>query len=292
MMVDATMSDDELLSGTALLKRVEDFLRGHVPLLAHVNVSMVKDGQVRVIAMRCHAIEALADFLSDHVKIAVLGHQHDIVLVVSNVVLLGGNVSWLKQHDARGREIDITTWKETIEVKNGVDIGPHDVAALVDEYFDEMVASKASKRAWWLCYFTRRPAQKGKIGEICMYYLNIVEIVVNGLMHDETCRDSTRGTAMRLAEELEKKVIEEDAVDEGFLVPVKNVWIVDKLRMESKQKDKIIEDQASALSEKDKALSEKDKILSEKDRAIAKERKEKHALAKENAALKKRLGLK
>jgi len=260
--VDKAMSDDELLSGTALLERVEAFLLGHVPLLAHVNVSMVEDGQVRVIAMRCHAIEALADFLSDHVKIAVLAHQHDVVLVVGNVVLLGGDVSWLKQRNAHGREIDITTWKETIEVKNGVDLGPHDVATIVDEYFEEMVASKASKRAWWLCYFTRRPSPKGKITQICMYYLNIVEITVDGLMDDEACRDSTRGTAMRLAEELEKKVIEEDAVDEGFLVPVKNVWIVDKLRME----------RDAAVQEKDAlqiALDEKDAVLEEKDKIIA-----------------------
>jgi hypothetical protein len=268
------MPDDELLSGTDLLDRLGEFFRGNKNLLKQIKISVSASERVRVVVMRCQAIEALAGFLADRVKVAVLAHQHDIVLAIGNVALLGGETSWLKRHDARGREIDITTWKDTIEVKNGVDITARDLPMLVNEYFDEMLSSKASKRTWWLCFLLRRPEPKGKIGEVCMYYLAIVEIAVAGLTGDDACRVSLGGEAMHVAEELEKRIVTEDAVEEGFLVPVKNVWIVDKLRMESKQKDK-------ALAEKDKALAEKVKALAEKD-------KETQRLARENAELKKR----
>jgi len=283
-MVDATMADDELLSGTALLEKIEDFLRGFVPLPEHLKISVVSDIGVRAIAIRCHAIESLADFLADHAKLAVLAHQHDVVLVMGNVALLGGDVSWLKQHDEHGREIDIKTWKETFEVKNGSDIGPRDVAALVGEHFDEMVASKPSKSTWWLCFFTKRPVPKGKLRDVCMYYLNIVEIAAAGLVDDVSCRDSICRKAMRVSEELEKRIIEEDGVDEGFLVPVKNIWIVDKLRME---RDLAIQEKDAlevALQEKENAL---EVALQEKENALAEERAE---YEKTIAELKRRLG--
>ena len=259
-MVDATMVDDELLSGTALLEKVEDFLRGFEPLLDHVKVTVVVGGGARAIAMRCHAIEGLADVLADRAKLAVLAHQHDVILVVGNVVLLGGDVSWLKQHDMDGREIDITTWKDTIEVKSRSDIGPLDVAAFVGDHFDEMVASKESKGTWWLCFLMKRRPPKGTLVVGCMYYLNIVELPTAGLVADEACRESTCNEAMRVSEELEKQVIDENAVDEGFLVPVNNIWIVDKLRMEN---DALKAALKAALEEKDKALEEKDKIIAE-----------------------------
>ena len=230
----AENDDGTLLAGNVLLARVDAFLRENEALLKAVKVSLVEGNIVRVLAMRCRAIEALADFLSDRVKVAVLAHQHDVVLVIGNVILLGGSVSGLKRRDASGREIDITVLRHTIEVKNGIDIRPRDVPRLVDEHFGEIVASAASKKAWWLCYLARRPAQKGKIGEVCMYYLVIVEIPAAKVATrgGEACRVAVGDEAMRLADEIEKKVVSEDGVEEGFLVPVKNVWIVDKLREE------------------------------------------------------------
>ena len=256
---DSTMVNDEsgkLLAGKDMLARVDAYLRENVTLLKAVKVSSVSGSIVRVLAMRCRAIEGLADFLSDKVKVGVLSHQHDVVLVIGNVILLGGKVSGLKRHDARGQEIDITALRQTIEVKNGIDIRPSDVPRLVDEYFGEMLASASSKKAWWLCYFARRPAPKGKIGEVCMYYLVIIEIPVDKVVAcgGEACRVAVGDEAMRLADEIEKKVVAEDEVEEGFLVPVKNVWIVDKLRAELAASKK-------ALATKDEALAAEDKEL-------------------------------
>ncbi len=226
--------DGKLLVGNEMLARVDAFLRDNEALLKAVKISSVEGHIVRVLALRCRAIEGLADFLSDKVKVGVLAHQHDVVLVIGNVILLGGSLPGLKRRDARGQEIDITVLRHTIEVKNGIDICPRDVPRLVDEHFGELVSSASSKHAWWLCYFARRPAPKGKIGDVCMYYLVIIEIPVARVVAcgGEACRAAVGDEAMRLADEIEKKVVAEDEVDEGFLVPVKNVWIVDKLRAE------------------------------------------------------------
>jgi hypothetical protein len=93
-----------------------------------------------------------------------------------------------------------------------------------------------------------------------MYFLNIIEITTAGLVNTE---------AMRVSEELEKQVISEDEVEEGFLVPVKNIWIVDKLRAERDE----------ATKERDEATKERDALQD----ALAEERAK-------NAELKRRLG--
>jgi len=86
---------------------------------------------------------------------------------------------------------------------------------------------------------------------------------------DETCWDLICREAMRVSEELEKQVIDEDAVDEGFLVPVKNIWIVNKLRMEIDALKAVLEEKEKALVEKDKAVAEEREANIEKDRIIA-----------------------
>ncbi len=262
----ANDDDDKLFAGNEMLARVDAFLRENAALLKTVKVSSVEGSIVRVLALRCWGIEGLADFLSDKVKVGVLSHQHDVVLVIGNVILLGGKVSGLKRHDARGQEIDITALRQTIEVKNGIDIRPGDVPRLVDEHFGEMLASAASKKAWWLCFFARRPAPKGKIGEVCMYYLVIIEIPVDKVVAcgGEACRVAVGDEAMRLADEIEKKVVAEDEVDEGFLVPVKNIWIVDKLRAELAASKNELAATKNELATKDKEIERLKKQLSKK----------------------------
>jgi hypothetical protein len=256
----------ELLAGNDMLARVDAYLRKNVDLLKTVKVSSVSGRIVRVLAMRCHAIEGLADFLSDKVKIGVLAHQHDVVLVIGNVILLGGTVSGLKRRDAGGQEIDVTSLRHTIEVKNGINIRPRDVPRLVNEHFAEMLASAESKTAWWLCYFARRPAPKGKIGEVCMYYLVIVEIPVGKVVAcgGEACRVAVGDEAMRLADEIQKKVVAEDEVDEGFLVPVRNIWIVDKLRADLAASKNELAESKNELAAKDKEIERLKQQISKK----------------------------
>ncbi|MHA1730699.1 MAG: hypothetical protein ACTSU5_02095 [Promethearchaeota archaeon] len=75
-----------------------------------------------------------------------------------------------------------------------------------------------------------------------------------------------------LEEELAQKIRVEDGLteDEGFLVPVNNFWIVDKLRVDLKR----------AREEKERALEEKERALEEKEREVAKLRAELEKLKK------------
>ena len=102
-----------------------------------------------------------------------------------------------------------------------------------------------------------------------MYFFNIIDIRTAKLVKSKASRESTCDEAMRVSEEIEKQVIEEDDVDEGFLVPVKNIWIVDKLR-----------------AERDEAINERDETTQKLDEAI-KERDEERAKI---AELKRQLG--
>jgi hypothetical protein len=79
-----------------------------------------------------------------------------------------------------------------------------------------------------------------------------------------------------LPEEVEKEVVKEDDVDDGFLVPVKNIWIVDKLRT----------DLARAEAGQQRAEAEKQQIAKE----LAEQKAANKALRDEIAKLKKRLG--
>jgi len=68
------------------------------------------------------------------------------------------------------------------------------------------------------------------------------------------------------------------------VLPVKNIWIVDRLRA---QKQKLVEDNArieNSIKEQAKVIAEKDEVIAEKDETIADQ-------AKTIAELKKRLGM-
>lgn len=271
------MASDDLLSGDELLVSIERFLKGNEPLLDKIKTISRSGDKVRVLAMRCDAIEALADFLADSMAAGTLESQHDVVLVVGNVVLLNGDRSRLKQKDKDGREIDLVTWKRAIEVKSKRNVAVSDVPDFIKKYYKEIVHDKQSKQAWWLCFFMKRPPAKSHIRPVCKYYLVIVEISARDLTLDKTCRLEISDETMHLVEEVEKQAVEEDDVEEGFLAPVKNIWIVDRLRA---QKQKLVEDNARI----ENSIKEQAKVIAEKDETIADQ-------AKTIAELKKRLGM-
>lgn len=209
---------------------VDGFLAANAGLVRSIKMTESRGGGIIVRAMRCRGIEALAELLEKRAVLATLAHQHDVVLVLTNVVLLGGTLANLKVRAADGTEIDIDDLRGTIELKTAHDIDASRVPELVREHYAEMVASKARKKAWWLCFFERRLAPKGKIGDTCMYYLMLVEIGSRPLKRSAAARAEIEEEAKALTEDVEKRVVKEDDVEEGFLVPVKNIWIVDKLR--------------------------------------------------------------
>ena len=274
-MGDTMTNDDGLLTGDELMAIVDDFLAANAGLVRSIKVAESRGGAVIVRAMRCRGIEALAELLEKRAVLATLAHQHDVVLVFTNVVLLGGTMANLKVRAADGTEIDIDDLRGTIELKTTHDMDASHVPAFVREHYAEMVASKARKKVWWLCFFERRPVPKGKIGEYCMYYLVLIEIGSKRLQRSAAARAEIEEEAKVLTEEVEKKVVKEDDVDEGFLVPVKNIWIVDKLRT----------DLARAEAGQQRAEAEKQQIAKE----LAEQKAANKAMRDEIAKLKKRL---
>nr|MDO8087857.1 hypothetical protein [Candidatus Sigynarchaeum springense] len=268
-------NDDELLAGNELMALVDGFLAANPGLIRSIKMTESRGDGLVVRAMRCRGIEALAELLEKRAVLATLAHQHDMVLVLANVVLLGGNMGNLKVRAADSTEIDIDDLRGTIELKTAHDMDASPVPELVREYHAEMVASKARKKVWWLCFFERRPAPKGKIGDTCMYYLILVEIGSRPLKRSAAARAEIEEEAKALTEDVEKKVVKEDDVEEGFLVPVKNIWIVDKLRGDLER----------AEAEKQRAEAEKQQLAKE----LAEQKAKNKAMQDEIAKLKKRL---
>lgn len=70
--------------------RVAAFFRNNDALQRAVKVAVVERKIVRVLAVRCKATEGLAGLLPDKVKVGVLAHPHDAVLVIVNTISFGG----------------------------------------------------------------------------------------------------------------------------------------------------------------------------------------------------------
>jgi hypothetical protein len=162
------------------------------------------------------------------------------------------------------------------------------VPGFVRQYYLEMVKEKAQKRTWWLCFFMRRRVPKGKIGETCTYYMFLIQVPTERLTRRKGDRDEIESEAKTLVSDVIDKVAsEDDATEEevvdGFLVPVHNVWIVERLREQKTQLQQEVTEQAEALAEKDEALAEKDE-------ALAKAKMDNAEQARIIADLKKQLG--
>ena len=145
--------------------------------------------------MRCSGIEALADFLEDRMTFAALANQHDVVLVIGNVVLLGGTVENLHVRGKDGGERDIDTLHGAIQLKTEHDVNVDDVPTFVRMYYSEMVKEKARNRTWWLCFFMKRRVPKGKLGETCMYYMFLIQVPTARLTRDMGDRDEIESEA-------------------------------------------------------------------------------------------------
>jgi len=177
------------------------------------------------------------------------------------------------------------------------------VADFVRIYYDDMVREKALKRTWWLCFFMRRRIPKGELGQTCMYYLFLIQVPTGRLTTHTGDRDEIETEAKLLVNDVVNRVASEDEdidaeIVDGFLVPVHNVWIVDRLRerkgqlqQEVAEKEAALTEKEAALAEKDAALTEKDKIIAKNDETIAEQAETIAEKDKEIELLKKQLGL-
>ena len=269
-----------------------EFFKDNAALLERVRVMTVRDDGLAVHAVRCDAIEALYAFLHDRIKVAALPGQHDMVLaIMAMVILKDTNASINVRSTAGGPQLDLVSMRKTYELKTACNVGDGDIGPLVAGHLDEMHASHGRKETWLVAFWRHRATPpQGILGGACTEYLFVVEIAARLAGGDPVQRATLTGKVASMVQEVEERACEEDEVIEGFLVPTKNVWIVDKLRRECQVKDEVIAENKEALAEKDEALAEKDEALAEKDEALA---EKDEALAEKDriiAELRRKLG--
>ena len=130
---------------------------------------------------------------------------------------------------------------------------------------------KRVDRAWIIFFEKFRGGASPRVA--CKYLLCWVDIDVTG---NASAHEINKDLVI-LMHKSKATVAENLIVDEDIIIPVDNIMLVEDLERELKEKD-------AALDEKDKVIVNKDKVIIDKDKAI-------DTLSKENAALKKRLGM-
>ncbi|MHA1733934.1 MAG: hypothetical protein ACTSU5_18485 [Promethearchaeota archaeon] len=270
----------ELLSGNAFRDFVLEYFDSVTDWDA-LRVTTTRGNHLAVHFLRCSPFQRLLDLLGNRAYCASLSHQHDVVkflvfqvfhgrqgdLEVRRVVEdPGGGPPRVRWHDIE------THLGKAVEVKTMNRVGDDRLPEFLDAHLGEVVARAGEVSRWWLASLRQVRGPKSRKGRACTHYLVLVELdpatvagVPRGILHDEV---------VKLVVQTQEKAGLEDEV-EGFFVPVKNIWLVERLRDELAEKDEVI-------AEKDEVIAEKDEVIAEKDAKLAK-------LERENAELRRRL---
>jgi hypothetical protein len=262
------MNEKKKLSGKALLERVQGFLEENEDLVGELKVTKREGKGATIFMIRCTALGKLVDMLEEEMVAAALQNQHDVISVVLNFTFKHGKLSQIKQRDRDGMEIDVLHGLESYELKTSKNLHQSEIPGFISEYFEEMVESQGIKGTWWLVFFQQRTDAKDKIGEVCLYYLVVIEIPTYNLDYPD--KKTITKEVMKLVQKAEKKVLKEDGIseDEGILVPVDNILVVDSLRKKVKKLKREKEESIKKL-EREKEESIK-KLEREKEEAINK----------------------
>ena len=164
----------------------------------------------------------------------------------------------------------------------------------VEVYFQDMVDTQGDKEAWWLAFFSKRSDAEDIIGSGCAYYLTAIEIPTKGLETGDC--EAVASKAMIMSEATHKRVHEEDELDASVLLQsVDNIVPMDRMREKmaamAKKHAKALAEKDRVITEKDEALAQKDEALAEKDETIAEQADALAEKERENAELKRRLGI-
>lgn len=243
------MGESRRLSGKALLGKMHEFLEENESMIQELKVTTLDGKHANIVIIRCKLLEKFLNMLEETMIVAALQNQHDVISIFLNFVLKQGNLSHIKQHDEDGIEIDVMHGLKGYELKTRKNVEIASVHEYISDYFEEMLDEQGVKDTWWLVFFQQRNDAKGKIGPVCLYYLILIEIPTPGLDYPD--RDNLMREVKKMVQKIEKKVGQEDEIDDdgGFLVPVDNILVVDRMRKKILEKDRII-------LEKDKEIEE------------------------------------
>ena len=270
------MNEKKKLSGKELLEKMQEFLENNENLIKKLKVTRIVGEYANINIIRCNALEEFLNLLDEKMIVAALQNQHDVISVFLNYTLKQGNLSQIKQRNIEGTEIDLMHGLENYELKTRKNLEVNDIPDFISDYYQDMIKNQGVKDKWWLVFFQQRTDTKDKIQEICLYYLVLIEIPTKNL--DYPNKNTITKEVIKLVQKAEKKVLEEDNIndDEGILVPVDNIIVVDRLRKKVEKKDQIIQQKDQIIHQKDlenkKIIQQKDlenkKIIQQKDQII------------------------
>jgi len=293
---NAPENNSELLKGKELRKYIQEFIKKEFRLFNLLKNNFYSDDYFSCYIIRGQFLEELVDALENTTLIVSLMHQHIIMIeFISYILNLRENAQFEKVL-ASGKRIDLVAKNINYELKTGQNIAifqssmPESVKTLVKKYLGEIKASINVKDVWWLVFFNKlnineikelkkkiETKQINKAG-FSKYYLVIIEMTAHNENVNSGAVDTVLDHIDGKVRDTMREVLSDDGLDEedeGFLVPVKNIWIVDHLRDTLKErealleeKDKVIEKHEALLEEKDKVIEEKDKVIEELQRKL------------------------
>ena len=289
-------NNSELLKGNELRKYIQEFIKKEFRLFNLLRNNFYSDDYFSCYIIRGQFLEELVDALENTTLIVSLMHQHIIMIeFISYILNLRENAQFEKVL-ASGKRINLVAKNINYELKTGQNIAifqssmPESVKTLVKKYLGEIKASINVKDVWWLVFFNKlnineikelkkkiETKQINKAG-FSKYYLVIIEMTAHNENVNSGAVDTVLDHIDGKVRDTMREVLSDDGLDEedeGFLVPVKNIWIVDHLRDTLKErealleeKDKVIEKHEALLEEKDKVIEEKDKVIEELQRKL------------------------
>ena len=248
------------LSGKKLLEYSQQFI-------SRLNLNDLKklvreDDEIKGIKLymfRTKPLEKLFSLLEDRIRVATLNSQHLVVQVFLNNVILDGKSSNIEACVDGGPYIDLVCGNDRYELKTKVGVTPENLGVFINQYYNKMVEDLKWKNKWWFIFLMRRADAKVNKSIVCQYYLVVIEITEHAIVSRDNRAIIER--SVELLKEAISEVAEEDVLDyiedEGFLVPVHNFWIVERLRERVYNSN---ERELEAINRAEKAEAEKRKL--------------------------------
>ncbi len=285
---------DEPASGAVLDRLVDAFLDA-VTDWAELRVTTEAGPHLAICYALCRPFQGLLNILRDRGLCAQLSHQHNVILRFWNRAHFGGRGQLEVRHRRRvsksvtrgagkgtearkGQGIiiqDLVEGGTTHQLKTGNSVTDEGAAEFLLQHLPAIRRNAASVHCWWLAFLRKLAPPKSRKGRPCYSYLVLIEVragLVRGVPRDVLATE-----VVQLVQQAQARVKREDDIDnDGFLLPVKNVWVVEALKEEIAEKDQ----ENAALRQH---LAEKDQLLAEKNQENAN-------LRQHLAELRKRLG--
>ncbi|MHA1821960.1 MAG: hypothetical protein ACTSVC_15915, partial [Promethearchaeota archaeon] len=216
------------LSGKELIDYVTALIKKQN--LKDLKVTQVGKEHIHIYFIRSIPLENILREISNRVRVAALTTQHNFVQVFLNHLLYNGQGQY--EVIVGSKRIDLEVNKLRHEIKTKSDVDGRNLGDFIEEYFDTMIDNKRIKHIWFYVFLLKRADAKVNKAIRWIYYLVVIKMEARHITKRE--RDAIKQSVSKLYQKGVNKIKKEDQIkeveDEGFIVPVRNVWIVEKLR--------------------------------------------------------------